>query len=48
LLLLAIGVRRVVALEHYKHDDRGSAFLARNGVEVVVLSEVQQTKEDLQ
>jgi dCMP deaminase len=41
-LLLAIGVRRVVALECYKHDDRGPAFLTRNGIEVVVLSEAAE------
>jgi len=40
MLLLAVGVRRVVALERYRHDDRGPAFLVRNGVEVIVLSEV--------
>ena len=38
-LLLAIGVQRVVALERYKHDNRGLELLARRGVEVVVFSE---------
>ena len=37
-LLLACGVRRVVALEYYMHDDRGPVLLKQNGVEVIVLS----------
>ena len=38
--LLTAGVRRVVALERYAHDDSGPRFLERNNVQVGVLSEV--------
>jgi len=34
--LLSVGVKRVVALEKYKHDDRGAALLAKAGVELEV------------
>ncbi len=33
-LLLAAGIAEVVALEAYKHDDRGPALLEANGVQV--------------
>ena len=37
--MLTAGVKRVVALERYTHDDSGPEYLRRQGVEVVVLSE---------
>ena len=42
-LLLAVGVKRVVALERYAHDDAGPVLLEQNNVTVIVLSE----REDL-
>lgn len=35
--LLTAGIRRVIALEHYKYDDAGVSLLRKHGVEVYVV-----------
>jgi dCMP deaminase len=50
-LLLAVGVREIVALERYAHDDRGPRLLNKAGVGVWVWKDGERTpwatKEDM-